>query len=371
MTAILFIVLLIIALWLITHFYLRGGDLSRYGNSGVTVVSNLREPSVEHHEVVQLLGDLRAAGGGSGGKRRLQAMRDAMDNMGNDADLSGIQLVDVDVAGVPSEWVLAKSADPNRRLLYLHGGAFTMGSRKSHRAITTKFSRITGASVLAVDYRLMPEHKRIDCLTDSQTAYRWILDHGPAGAAPVETLFVAGDSAGGNLTLAVIAWARDTGLRAADAAVALSPATDATFSGPSLVANLATDHMLGPLLGSISKIPRSLMLWFSWITNRVRPCDPRISPIHGDLANLPPTLVHASEAEMLLDDARRYVHKATEAGSEATLETWHHMLHVWHVFEQRLPEAQHAFEHIETFLTLNRPQSPSFTKQALPSYDPT
>jgi len=207
--------------------------------------------------------------------------------------------------------------------------------------------------VLAVDYRLMPEHKRLDCLTDCQAAYRWILEHGPEGEAPIRDLVVAGDSAGGNLTLAILAWARDEHLHQANAAVALSPATDATFASPSLTANVATDHMLGPMLGRLVRLPRGLMLWGMFLSSRIRPCDPRISPVYGDLANLPPTLIHASEAEMLLDDARRYVRKATAAGSEATLETWHHMLHVWHAFETQLPEAKEAFEHIARFLKLN------------------
>ncbi len=352
----LLIALAAVVLWAITRFYLRGEDLSRYDRPSAMAVGDSREPSAEHHAVVQLFSQMGEKASGVSGKRRLTVMREMMDAMGEDADLSGIEVTSVDVAGVPGEWVCATDANPARRLLYLHGGAFTMGSPKSHRAITSKFSRIAGASVLAVDYRLMPENRRIDCLTDCQTAYRWILENGPAGAEPVQTLFVAGDSAGGNLTLAVIAWARDAGLRAADAVVALSPATDGTFTSPSLLANLATDHMLGPLIGRILKIPNSLMLWISWASNRLPPSDPRISPLHGDLSGLPPTLVHASEAEMLLDDARRYVGKASDAGSAASLETWHHMLHVWHVFEQRLPEAQEAFEHIERFLELMAPR---------------
>jgi acetyl esterase/lipase len=117
--------------------------------------------------------------------------------------------------------------------------------------------------------------------------------------------------------------------------------------------------MLGPLLGKFTSAPRFLIAWGSWLSSRVHPCDPRVSPLRGNLADLPPTLIHASEAEMLLDDARRYVNKATEAGSEATLETWHHMLHVWHVFDPRLPEAQEAFEHIARFMTLIAPAEKS------------
>lgn len=350
LTALMVIGAIVLLLWAVARFYLRGEDLSRFDAAVAPPVGGDREPSAEHHDVVELLASFGQIGGSRGD--RLNALREAMDAMGDDADLDGITITPVVAGGVPCEWVVAEGADADRRLLYLHGGAFTMGSPKSHRAITTKFSRLASVSVLAVDYRLVPENRRLDCLTDCQTAYRWILENGPDGPGVPRTLFVAGDSAGGNLTLTVIAWARDEGLRPADGAVALSPATDASFSSPSLLANVATDHMLGPAFGRITRLPRWLLSWFSWITNRAHPCDPRVSPVHGDLSNLPPTLIHASEAEMLLDDARRYVNKAREAGSEATLETWHHMLHVWHAFEQRLPEAREAFEHIGRFLEL-------------------
>lgn len=354
LSTLLVIGLIVVAFWAVARFYLAGEDLSRFDGGGVPAVGSgadgQREPSAEHHDAVAMLASMGQQSTSSGS--RLQQMRDGMDAMGESADLTGITLTPVDVGGVPGEWVLAEGSDPSRRLLYLHGGAWTAGSPKSHRPITTKYARMAGVSVLAVDYRLIPENRRIDCLTDSQTAYRWILENGPAGPAALGSLFVSGDSAGGNLTLAVIAWVRDVGLRAADGAIAMSPATDAAFASPSLISNIATDHMLGPMFGRITKLPKSVVAWFGWLSNRMHPCDPRISPLRGDLANLPPTLVHASEAEMLLDDARRYVNKATAAGSEATLETWHHMLHVWHIFEPSLPEAQEAFAHILRFMEL-------------------
>ena len=86
--------------------------------------------------------------------------------------------------------------------------------------------------MLAIDYRLMPEHGRMAGVDDCRTAYRWILENGPDGPGALDVLFVSGDSAGGNLTLAVIAWARDAGLHAANAAIALSPTTDGTFGSP-------------------------------------------------------------------------------------------------------------------------------------------
>jgi acetyl esterase/lipase len=370
-TVLIVLLLAVLAFWAVARFYLQGEDLSRYDRVHAPAVGSdahgQREPSAEHQDALDLLAQMAAAGDTGKSRGRLQRMREAMDAMGDRADLTGITITPVTANGVPCEWVLAENSDPDRRLLYLHGGAFTMGSPKSHRAITTRYARMVGVSVLAVDYRLVPEHKRLDCLADCQSAYRWILENGPRGPAPSRVLFVSGDSAGGNLTLAVIAWARDECLRPADGAIALSPATDATFSSPSLISNIATDHMLGPMLGRIARLPRSVMVWFGWLSNRAHPCDPRVSPLRGDLSDLPPTLVHASEAEMLLDDARRYVNKATEAGSEATLETWHHMLHVWHAFDPALPEAREAFQHIHRFMQLVAPAADAGARAAGPA----
>lgn len=351
------ILFIAIAIWAITRFYLRGEDLGRFDQGGHVVRGEPRNQSAGHYEAIALLNELIGGGTGKpGGREQLVYLRRKMDELGDRADLGGVEIRPVDSEGVRGEWVLAEGADPARRLLYLHGGAFTMGSPKSHRSITSRLSRLAGAAVLVVEYRLMPEHRRLDGLEDCKHAYRWLLENGPRGRAPLETLFVAGDSAGGNLCLALIAWARDAGLRPADGAVALSPATDGTLSSPSLIANLHSDHMLGPMFGRMAKIPRGLLLWVSWFTNRLRPCDPRISPAHGELSRLPPTLVHASEAEMLLDDSRRYVNKARAAGSPATLETWHDMLHVWHAFEGTVAEAAEAFGHIGEFLERCKPR---------------
>ena len=187
-------------------------------------------------------------------------------------------------------------------------------------------------------------------IEDCRSAYRWMLDNGPQGPQAARVVFVAGDSAGGNLTLSLIAWVRDEGLREPDAAVALSPATDSTSASPSLKSNLATDPMLGPLFAPLAKVPRSMLLLFGWMQNRINPRDPLISPVYGDLSRLPPLLVQASESEMLLDDARRYVNRARAAGSPARLQTWDHMVHVWQIFNPELPEAHQALEEIRKFL---------------------
>ncbi len=283
-------------------------------------------------------------------RRRVPALRVYMDGLFANRDFAGFTFVPAHCDAVPGEWVLAPGCDVSRRTLYIHGGAFTMGSPRSHRTLTTRFAAMTGGAVLAVDYRLMPEHKRRAGIQDCRTAYRWMLDNGPDGPAPAQTVFVAGDSAGGNLTLALIAWARDQGLRVPDAGVALSPLTDSTYASPSFISNLASDALLGPLFGAITKVPRYLLLWGSLFQNRINPRNPVVSPVYGDLAGLPPILVQVGAQEMLRDDARRYVNRAQAAGSPVRLQTWDHVMHVWQIFNPELTEAREALDEIDRFL---------------------
>ncbi|MBF7730678.1 alpha/beta hydrolase [Pseudomonas sp. N040] len=305
--------------------------------------------NAEHRQVLKLLGELSAQTRKLPLSQHLKFLRRFMDSLSEGHTLTA-RFVPVDAGGVKAEWVLAPGADSSRRTLYIHGGAWAMGSPLSHRVITNKFSELTGGAVLAIDYRLMPEHPRRAGIEDCRTAYRWILDNGPEGPQPVSALVVAGDSAGGNLTLSTVAWARDQQLRPANAVVALSPATDGTMSGKTLKSNLATDAMLGPLFAPLTRLPHSALLWLTFLLNRQRPCNPVLSPIHGDLAGLPPVLIQASEDEMLLDDAQRYQNKALAAGSPVTLQTWRHVVHVWHMFDPQLSEARQAFEQIGQFL---------------------
>jgi acetyl esterase/lipase len=282
-------------------------------------------------------------------RQHLAVLRNYMDNMSAHRSFDA-KFIPVDAGSVAAEWVLAPGVDGARRTLYIHGGAWIMGSPRSHRAITTRFSEITGGAVLAIDYRLMPEHPRMSGIEDCRTAYCWMLENGPEGNAPASAVYVAGDSAGGNLTLSLIAWVRDQGLRAPDAAVALSPATDGTLGSPSLRTNVATDAMLGPLFGRLTRVPRSALLWGAWMSHRIRPNHPIVSPVFGDLSNLPPVLIHASDLEMLLDDSVRYTNKARASGSPVTLQTWNHMVHVWHIFDPELTEARQSFDEIAKFL---------------------
>ena len=151
-------------------------------------------------------------------------------------------------------------------------------------------------------------------------------------APAAERVFIGGDSAGGNLTLSLIAWVRDQALRQPDAAVALSPTTDTTMGSPSLKRNMDTDAMLGRCFEVWRGFRGPCLWWISWLQNRISPSSPLVSPVFGDLSGLPPTLVQASEAEILYGDARRYVNSAVAAGSPASLQSWAHVVHVWQMF---------------------------------------
>ncbi|MCI5044921.1 MAG: alpha/beta hydrolase [Aquisalinus sp.] len=348
------------AAWAVTRFHLKGEDLSQYDVSQpVTFEADPDSDGVREVNAYLLENYVKPAKAGSGSRAdQLKARRARMDNIGltrefpKEISFKPDKLMSGDVE-VTGEWTRAKGANPDRRLLYIHGGAGTVGSAISHRGITSNLALRTKASIFAVNYRLMPENPRMASVQDVRAAYRWIIDNGPDGPATTERLAVAGDSAGGNLTLSLINWVRDTGLWPADAVIAISPAVDSTFSSPSLRSNFKTDLMLQTLFQRFHKVPRTALLWGFWGLYRLSPSEPEISPIFADLSGLPPTLVHVSSEEMLYDDARRYVAKAQSQGSPATLQSWSHMPHVWHAFDRMLPEAGDAFDEIAAFLKSN------------------
>jgi len=281
-------------------------------------------------------------------KQRMLAIRKNMDSFFADVPIVSA-IAPVDAGGVSAEWVIAPGADSNRRLLYIHGGGFYVGSAKSHRVITSKLSEITNCAVLAINYRLMPEHPRRAGIEDCRKAYSWLLENGPQGKTQASAVLVAGDSAGGNLTLSLLAWLRDTGRRLPNAAVALSPVTDARMRSPSIKRNLHTDILLKPVVVGLRKIPRPLVVASQWMFTGHGPKDPVVSPLHGDLSGLPPILVQVSDSEILLDDGRRYANKAVASGTNAVLQRWKNVPHVWQIFYPDLPEALEAFGEIDAF----------------------
>ncbi len=343
-------VVLVAVLVAVNLFILRGENLGAYDAPRPQPLNDGAEPSQPHFDAIASLRDMNSAIQSTSRREQLAVMRESMDLLGEEVDFEG-SITPVDEGGIRGEWVLAPGADPSRRLLYIHGGAYIAGSPLSHRAITTEYARRYGGAVFSPDYRLMPEHPRQAGIDDCRAAYRWILETGPEGPGRAAELFVSGDSAGGNLSLALAHWIRDQGVQAPNGVIALSPATDGTFASPSMKTNVETDHMLGPMFGRLNRVPKFLLRLGALINNRIPPRHPSVSPVYADLSGLPPTLVHVSAQEMLLDDSVRYVNKARAQGSPVELQAWGHMLHVWHIFVRSdMEEARHAFDQIQRFM---------------------
>lgn len=339
---------------LFTKFGLMGRSLSKYDRDWpVTFETDPESDGAKAVKAYLLENFVKPASDGGSMMDKLRAKRTRFESNGLNRDFGVTFKEDIaEFAGqeVSGEWALAKDANPDRRILYIHGGAFTVGSAISHRAITSNLSKKTGCAVFAPNYRLMPENSRLASVEDCQYVYRWIIGNGPNGPGEIEKLAIMGDSAGGNLTLVMSQWARDNGVRPADAVVGLSALTDSVYTSPSIRNNFETDLMLQPLVKPIVKIPTPVLAWLSWSRLKIRPKDPVISPVRGDLSGLPPTLLHASAHEMVFDDSVRYVAKAQESGSDATLQSWSYLCHVWHIFDEMLPEANHALDEITAFL---------------------
>ncbi len=256
--------------------------------------------------------------------------------------------------GVPGEWTIMENSDPDCRLLFIHGGGFSAGSARAYRLFTSEIASATACSVLAIDYRLIPENQVVDAIADTQTAYSWLLQNGPEGPAPVESIFIAGDSAGGTLSLSTIAWARDNNIREVQGAIAISPMTDAHFATPTIRGNIDTDPVNGPGLGPIMRLPKFIFATINRTQTGKPLTDPEISPLLEELQDLPPTLITASHGEMLYGDSLRYLNKAKEQGSPVQLLVWPIGAHVMPVMGENVPEAVDARMRIAQFIRTNK-----------------
>lgn len=336
--------LLILALAYASYILGRAG-LNRFDGCDLPPVIDT-PLSDEYQEQLNILVNPPEMSGGI--KKRLLAGRELLDALG-DGEF-GVAITPLEFEDFSAEWVVAPGASSDRRLLYLHGGAFYMGSAKSHRRITSELSKRTGLAVLAINYRLMPENRRIDTINDSQFAYRWILENGPEGPGKTEFLAVAGDSAGGSLALMVAAWAREEAPTQPNAVVGIAPATDSGLQGPSLRKNIATDPILGPGIGALMKLPIALLFYVNWYNLKIRPDRVDVSPLRADLSHLPPTLLQVSKAEMLYDDSVRYFCKARGAGSPITIQHWTKRAHVFQAFGDTVPEVDEALRGMASFI---------------------
>jgi epsilon-lactone hydrolase len=239
--------------------------------------------------------------------------------------------------GVPAEWIVPPSAAEGRVLLYLHGGGYVVGSVDMYRDLIARLARAAGARALGTDYRLAPEHPFPAAVEDATTAYRWLVSRGTDPAR----IAIAGDSAGGGLTLATLIALRDAGDPLPAAAACLSPWVDLEGIGVSMTTKATVDPCV-----------RKEMIQFmaqQYLGDR-DPRTPLAAPLYADLHGLPPLLIQVGTAEILLDDATRIAERARAAGVEVSLDVWDDMIHVWQLFAPILSEGQQAIERIGAFI---------------------
>jgi len=242
----------------------------------------------------------------------------------------------VSIHGIHATWFGGPGRAAAGTLLYLHGGAWCLHLPRIYARFASILSELTGFRVLLPEYRLAPEHPFPAGVDDCFAVYRWMLDQGYRQ----RPLALAGDSAGGSLSLVTMMRARDAALPMPDCAVLLSPSTDLTLSGPSLRYNADADPMFST--AAVDLLPKQYCPGQD-------PRNPLLSPLLGNWHGLPPLLFHAGSTEMLLDDSVRAHDRATQAGVAAAIDVYWGLPHVWHVITW-LPEAKLATRAVADFI---------------------
>lgn len=255
--------------------------------------------------------------------------QEALEQAQNDAAhlvIPGVDVSDVSANGVPCAWHRAEGSNPNRVIFYLHGGGYVSCSLFTHRHVMSRLSTTTSSLVLGVDYRLAPVHPFPCALDDALTAYSWLLQQG----FHARQVAVAGDSAGGGLAMALLLKIKQEHPEDSlpslfpSACILFSPWVDLTIGGKSLVENYETDKLFNPRRRTLRGSAQWLMaaklklqwkfvakMYAQWPT---RLDDPLVSPLYGRMDGLPPTMVHCTAEEMLLDDSLRLNEKMKQVG---------------------------------------------------------
>jgi acetyl esterase/lipase len=276
--------------------------------------------------------------GAPGNEFNLAGLRQGMAARQAPAD-PRVQCLRAQIDHIPCEWVAAPGADPDLRLLYLHGGGYVSGSGANYLPLAAEISAAAGCVVLLPDYRLAPEHRFPAGLEDCIRAHEWLRASGPFGPAAAKATFIAGDSAGGGLTLATLLALRDRRRPLPLAGMPLSASTDLTLASESM--RTEEDHIC-----SAQSMPTFVEMYLGGADPR----NPLASPVFGDYTGIPPLLIQVGEHEMLRDDNVRVAARARAAGVDVTLEVWPGMVHVFQI--RGLPESREAVRHLADFIRM-------------------
>jgi monoterpene epsilon-lactone hydrolase len=249
---------------------------------------------------------------------------------------AGTLIGTVSAGGVPADLVSRPESQPERHVLFLHGGAYRAAAPKDYRHFTWRIAQAMRARVLAIDYRLAPEHPFPAALEDAVAAYRWLRGRG----IDSRNILIVGDSAGGGLCFGLFLKLRDSGEALPAGLIALSPWTDLALTGASLRENAQSDPML-----NADDLPRYAGEYLAGADPRL----PYASPLYGDFTGCPATLLHVGSDEILRDDAVRISDRLKRAGGSVELQVWPRMPHAWHLFADILPEARRAIADMGRF----------------------
>ncbi len=253
----------------------------------------------------------------------------------------GVTTQKLTVAGLKGLWITPKNCDQDRVILYLHGGGYNIGSIESHKEMAARLAKSAKAKILLIDYRLAPEHPYPAALNDAKRAYRWLLESGNQA----KDICIAGDSAGGGLTLATAIALRNDKIEMPACLCTFSPWTDVAMTGETM-----QESTYDPMLN------------VSWIKQMADGysqgkdlSEPTLSPLYDSFSALPPMLIHVGSDELLLSDSTRFAKRAKAAGVDVDIEVWPRMWHVWHLHAGFMPESKQAISDAGAYIAKKIP----------------
>ncbi len=246
----------------------------------------------------------------------------------------------VQIDKISAERIRLKAVSSDKTILFLHGGGFVAGSINSHRDLASRIAKASNAEVLIINYRLAPEHPYPAGLEDAISVYKWLLKE----KLNSKNIALAGDSAGGGLTLALLAKLKSINVELPAAAVFFSPWVDLENKNRSITDNEEIDPMLDK---------RMLISTAQLYAGKEELTNPYISPINNDFTGMCPILIHVGKNEVLLDDSLLFAEKARNAGVKTTIEVFDNMFHVFQYFARYLPKARTSIEQAGMFIKQN------------------
>jgi monoterpene epsilon-lactone hydrolase len=272
-------------------------------------------------------------------KEKVEDSRKGLELLASLAKLpKDVKLDHINIEGMESVWISVPESEPDKVVLYLHGGGYMEGSLTSHQDLAMRISRAAKVKVLVVGYRLAPEHPFPAAVEDAVKSYLWLIEDQKINP---NKIVIAGDSAGGGLTLVTLIKLRDENISMPAAGVCLSPWTDLALTGESLIRNAKVDPFL--------KFYDMVFMAELYVGDN-DPKNPYISPLYADPHDLPPILLHVGTAELIEDDSTRFAEKAKKEGVDITLEVFDNMIHVFQAFADWAPEGQEAIEKIGKYI---------------------